>query len=291
MIELASPIRLYWDLAPGQPAGEDVERLCADIIAARFLSIHLRDHGEQLSPAVLQALSFLTDPARAVLLSAQLSAIEAREVLPSGIRQLIVMVASRSDISRVAQLKHRFARQELGISLQVPGIDLADVPALIAAAVAEGIKQIHFPMQRLTSGESCWVPSTDSLATLTAAMQQHPLADTPHLTIHDPFLWRAFHPALPFPDGGCQAANTMLYIAAGGEVYPCPLVPVSLGNVQETDLTAIARGEAKQRMRALIRQIPHLCGTCAELSTCHAGCRGRAFVLEGWTSHDPACGR
>jgi GeoRSP system SPASM domain protein len=146
-------------------------------------------------------------------------------------------------------------------------------------------------MQRLTAGELCWTPAVTELAALEQALRVAPLPAAVQLTIHDPFLWRAIHPDAPFPDGGCQAANTMLYLSPEGTVYPCPLVPLPLGNIQESSLLEIARGEDKRLVRAQIRQLPIMCGDCPELAACHAGCRGRAYVVNGWQAQDPACDR
>jgi MoaA/NifB/PqqE/SkfB family radical SAM enzyme len=46
---------------------------------------------------------------------------------------------------------------------------------------------------------------------------------------------------------GCIAGSERLYISASGDVQPCPLVNLSLGNVLEESLVSIC-----QRMRSLL---------------------------------------
>jgi GeoRSP system SPASM domain protein len=292
VFELSSPIRLYWDLLPDQPADDYIDTVCTDVAALRFLSIHLRDLGESLAPATTQAIEQLSSPGRALLLTTSLSVAEGLEgVLQGKLRQLLVHVISAAEISQVAELRRRFSPLSVGISLAMPNVSLTKLPSLLQMAVGEGLFDIHFPMQRLTAGEPCWTPSQTELDAFSEQIQANQLPAAVKLTIHDPFLWRAFHAELPFPDGGCQAANTMLYVATDGQVYSCPLVPVSLGNLHGQSLRQIAVCPAKVRLRETIKILPQICSECPDLAGCHAGCRGRAFVLSGWSAHDPACGR
>ena len=46
---------------------------------------------------------------------------------------------------------------------------------------------------------------------------------------------------------GCVAGSERIYLSAGGDVQPCPLVNLSLGNVLRESLSAISR-----RMRSMI---------------------------------------
>jgi GeoRSP system SPASM domain protein len=110
------------------------------------------------------------------------------------------------------------------------------------------------------------------------------------MTIHDPFLWRAFNPETPFPQGGCQAANTMIAISPDGGVYPCPTLPVRLGELSATSLHEILHSAAKKDFRRRILAYPQACEACAELAVCKGGCRGRSFVLHAsMDAVDDAC--
>jgi GeoRSP system SPASM domain protein len=110
------------------------------------------------------------------------------------------------------------------------------------------------------------------------------------LTIHDPFLWRAFNPGIPFPQGGCQAANTMIAIAPDGGVYPCPTLPVRLGTIGEAPLKEIIASAAKKEFRQKLLDHPGACRECGEVTVCKGGCRGRAYVMhQSMEGDDPAC--
>ena len=292
MLELSSPIRLYWDFLPNQPADDFVSKTCADVVALRFLSIHLQNSGQTLSPGTIQAIDQLTGPGRALLLSTTPSAACTLDgAAASRLRQLFVQVTTAADIAQVAEIHRELSPLVVGISLVIPEIALTALPELLRLAIAAGIPDVHFPMQRLTSGVPCWSPPLAELTVLTAQLQKRPLPASLRLSIHDPFLWRAIHAQQPFPDGGCQAANTMLYLAPNGEVYSCPLVPVSLGNLYDQSLQEIANSCDKRALRNIIREVPPGCIECPDFSGCRCGCRGRAFVMHGWSAPDPVCGR
>jgi GeoRSP system SPASM domain protein len=101
------------------------------------------------------------------------------------------------------------------------------------------------------------------------------------LTIHDPFLWRAFNPRVPFPQGGCQAANTMIAISRDGDVYPCPCLPVKLGTIGEATLKEIVASSVKKDFRRKLLAVPADCSECSKIGECRGGCRGRAYVQHG----------
>jgi GeoRSP system SPASM domain protein len=110
------------------------------------------------------------------------------------------------------------------------------------------------------------------------------------LTIHDPFLWRAFNPGIPFPQAGCQAANTMIAISPDGGVFPCPSLPVRLANIGHKSLKEIILSTEKKEFRRRLLTPPGDCCDCAEISICRGGCRGRGLVQEGSLNGiDKAC--
>jgi GeoRSP system SPASM domain protein len=110
------------------------------------------------------------------------------------------------------------------------------------------------------------------------------------LTIHDPFLWRAFNPSIPFPQGGCQAANTMIAISPDKGVYPCPTLPVRLGNLEDETLVEILASPQKKDFRRSLLSFPEACRSCAEVDICKGGCRGRTYVKhDSLDEIDEAC--
>jgi GeoRSP system SPASM domain protein len=146
-------------------------------------------------------------------------------------------------------------------------------------------------MQRLEIGGDCFQLGKAERQELAGRLREVGNLDKMRVTIHDPFLWRVFFQAVSFPNGSCQAANTMLHIAANGDVYPCPSLPVRLGSLATTPLSVIAVSPEKMNLRARLVSPPQGCLACAEVSNCLGGCRGRGYcVTDSWDEPDPGCG-
>jgi GeoRSP system SPASM domain protein len=145
-------------------------------------------------------------------------------------------------------------------------------------------------MQRLMTRTNCFSFSAEERDELTERLAGIERPSWLKVTIHDPFLWRAFYPNVEFPNGGCQAANTMLYISPELDVYPCPMLPVKIGSLRETPLKDMIRSEKKAKVRQDILKRPVDCVSCGGANECKGGCRGRAFVQTGSLEQpDPAC--
>jgi radical SAM protein with 4Fe4S-binding SPASM domain len=87
---------------------------------------------------------------------------------------------------------------------------------------------------------------------------------------------------IPYYDRGCAAGmpNGYMTILPNGDVIPCMLLQVKVGNVRETSITRIWEDSpilAKLRSRELLEGG---CGKCSYKITC-AGCRGRAYEETG----------
>jgi GeoRSP system SPASM domain protein len=165
-----------------------------------------------------------------------------------------------------------------------------DVPELLATCLDRGIPELQLPMERLISGEQPLCLSRARQEDLSSRLTAIPFNGRIALTIHDPFLWRAFYPDTPFPDGSCQAGNTMLSIDPSGNVYPCPAMPFRLGSLLEKHFREIVASEEKRATRLLINSTPADCTTCRLFPGCRGGCRGRSYQLKGgWNAPDPAC--
>ncbi|MGM0366133.1 MAG: radical SAM protein [Actinomycetota bacterium] len=77
---------------------------------------------------------------------------------------------------------------------------------------------------------------------------------------------------------GCSAGRGLLYIKANGELWPCPFVETSLGNVREDDVSKVWR---KNELLKKLRNRETLKGRCADCrykGIC-GGCRGRALAF------------
>jgi len=96
---------------------------------------------------------------------------------------------------------------------------------------------------------------------------------------------------VPYYGRGCTAGMPFGYIVirANGEVNPCMLLQVNLGNVRERSITQIWQESAilgRLRSRELLKG---RCGECEYKMEC-SGCRGRAYeVNDDMLAADPGC--
>jgi radical SAM protein with 4Fe4S-binding SPASM domain len=96
---------------------------------------------------------------------------------------------------------------------------------------------------------------------------------------------------VPYYSRGCAAGMPMGYvmIQSNGEVNPCMLLQVKLGNIREQSLISIWEDSpllTKLRQRELLKGE---CGDCTYRDSC-SGCRGRAYEETGdMMAADPGC--
>jgi radical SAM protein with 4Fe4S-binding SPASM domain len=96
---------------------------------------------------------------------------------------------------------------------------------------------------------------------------------------------------IPYYGRGCAAGMPMGYVMvlSNGEVNPCMLLQVNLGNIREQSIMSIWDNSP---VLAQLRQRDLLKGGCAECRyklTC-SGCRGRAYEETGdMMATDPGC--
>lgn len=96
---------------------------------------------------------------------------------------------------------------------------------------------------------------------------------------------------VPYYDRGCAAGMPMGYlmVLSNGEVNPCMLLQVRLGNIREEGITSIWENSpvlAELRQRDLLTGE---CGDCSYKVAC-SGCRGRAYEETGdMMAADPGC--
>jgi len=89
---------------------------------------------------------------------------------------------------------------------------------------------------------------------------------------------------------GCAAGRGFVYIKANGDVWPCPFVEVSAGNVRSRSFDAIWRhSEVFVSLRNREDRLKGRCGRCKYRKMC-GGCRGRAMAYTGdYLAEDPSC--
>jgi len=89
---------------------------------------------------------------------------------------------------------------------------------------------------------------------------------------------------------GCSAGRGFVYIKANGDVWPCPFVEISAGNVREKSFKKIwEEGEVFLKLRDRENKLKGKCGECKYRKMC-GGCRGRAMAYYGdYLAEDPSC--
>jgi GeoRSP system SPASM domain protein len=287
-MELASPITIYWDLPPGVAVQDSLLRTCADIAACRPLMLNLNDSSSYLGAGVRAVLEqFRKTPISVSLtiIPPCLASLGSTSPPVLGVKGLLV------SLERIAELRAlRALPSSVGISFTVRPENWRELPDLVASCRERGISRLVLPMQRLYNGEEPFLLTRQEQMELERSLDTVGGVQDINLTIHDPFLWKAFNPGVPFPQGGCQAANTMIAIAADGGVYPCPTLPVRLGTIGERPLKEIISSAEKKEFRRRLLVTPEGCRECQELAECRGGCRGRAYVMQGTLDGiDEAC--
>ncbi len=288
--DLAWPIRVYWDL-PEDPSGSGLcMKVCDDIVDIKILFLSLRDKTPAISQCCKEVLARLKDMNVGLSLSITGSALSP-ELAGLPVKTLL---AEASSLDGVRSLIGKISRQgkeglNCGVSFEVGQGNYREIPDVVSLCIDNGIRDLVLPIQRLETGKEVFC-----LGKREGEEISRRLGGIDHgkirLTIHDPFLWAVFFPNTDYHEGGCQAANSMLYISPSYKVYPCPAMPLELGDLNITTLREIVLSEKKKKLRNALLSPPGECAECDSASKCLGGCRGRAYALTGALDRrDPAC--
>lgn len=286
-MELTLPITVYWDLPPNAPLDDRLLRCCHEILECRPLMLQLYDPSEALGGGVMAILERFGGTPIALSLTIHHSPLPPRAGLQtslSGVKELLIASDNLKSLRELPPLP------ESGLAFFVNGANWQDLPEVVLFCRDQGIHRLVLPMQRLYNGEVPFLLSRSEQKILQNSFSAIGGVAGLRLTIHDPFLWRAFNPGIPFPQGGCQAANTMIAIAPDWGVYPCPTLPERLGEIGRGTLKEIITSSAKKELRRRIFENPAACASCPEITVCRGGCRGRSLVMHGsFDGIDDAC--
>lgn len=286
-MELALPITIYWDLNPSEPASAELEQIAGDILTVRPLMLQILDPSPQASQGLLQILRTVQGFPLKITLTAGLQFLLAgvdASVAGFGRVELLASISTPSDLQQLP------TGRILGVSCPVTRENWRSLPEIVHECRSRGIARLVLPMQRLYGCEQPFLLTRVEQDELTRALERTGGTTGLNLTIHDPFLWRAFNPSIPFPQGGCQAANTMVAISPDRGVYPCPTLPVRLGSLKDQRFPEILVSIVKREFRRRLLEFPAACDACAELAVCKGGCRGRSFAMQGtFDAIDQAC--
>ncbi|UFS70312.1 SPASM domain-containing protein [Geomonas sp. RF6] len=293
MMELSVPIRVYWDL-PAPPAAPSFDHLalCDELVALQVLALNLWQPGAEVSAATIQVVERLAKERIAVnlTLSGDTVARSLETVSRLKVKSLLLDV---SGIEELCSLDRSVldAGMPTGVSLPLHAGNCREIPEIIRFCLQHGIGELSFPIARAVAGRGVFFLNPAERRFLADALREMELDRGLRLTIHDPFLWKIFYPDKAFPEGGCQAANSMLFVTPEGEVCPCPALPYALGNLGDTTFSAIAKSPQKREVRKALRRFPEECLECAALPTCFGGCRGRGYAAAlTFDAADPGCG-
>ncbi len=289
--ELSRPITIYWDLSPADRLCPDYLRFCEQITSVGPLQLHLFDDSCKNCLSILERMQGTPLAITLTTGAAALTPANLERLHRLGLRGLLMYAHSYGELEETRSiLAAAGAHFAAGIAFEATCDNWRELPQVVRFSLEQGVASLTLPMQRLYHGAAPFMltdAERDELGRQLAGIDCSGL----RLTIHDPFLWRAFHPDTPFPGGGCQAGNTMLAIAPDGSVYPCPSLPLALGSLTETTLKELVGGEAKKRFRAAVAILPDACLDCPEKAGCKGGCRGRSLVAGNDVAlPDPACG-
>jgi radical SAM protein with 4Fe4S-binding SPASM domain len=88
---------------------------------------------------------------------------------------------------------------------------------------------------------------------------------------------------------GCQAGRGQGCVTSTGDVLPCVLLPVPLGNIRDRRFVDIWRESPINKELASRTKLKGECGGCAVREQC-GGCRAVAYARTGdWLASDPRC--
>lgn len=286
-MELALPITVHWDLAPCTPFDDSLSGICDEILACRPLMLQLYDPSPLQGGGVRAILDRFRGEPVSVSLTVHpscLNSLAGITLSELGVKELLVACDGLEVLRNIPDMA------ETGISFFVSRDNWRELPAVVSFCAERGISRLVLPMQRLYNREEPFLLNVDEQEQLAQAIAAVGGVSSLRLTIHDPFLWRVFNPGIPFPQAGCQAANTMIAISPDGGVYPCPTLPYKLGVLGSTSLKEIITSPAKKELRKRILLHPAACSACDEVAICRGGCRGRSYVLhESFDDVDDAC--
>lgn len=288
-MELASPITIYWDLPPDSAGSCRLLGIAAEIVGCRPLMANITGTAPTLPDRFGEVLERFRAGPVAVTLTVPCTARgdTVRSLAGEGLVRELLLAVDHLEQLHDGEWEERHG---VGVSFAVTPRNWRELPDLVRLCLDRGITRLVLPMQRLYGEEVPFFLTAREQQVLAGALEDAGGSSGLTLTIHDPFLWRAFNPGVPFPQGGCQAANTMIAIAPDGGVYPCPTLPVRLGTLGEASLKEIIASAVKKEFRQRLLEHPGACGGCGEVTVCKGGCRGRAYVMhQSMEGDDPAC--
>ncbi|MCP4675774.1 MAG: SPASM domain-containing protein [Deltaproteobacteria bacterium] len=291
--ELSLPIRVYWDLPESITDAVDPVNVCEELIECGILSLDLRETSASIKLHTLDIVDRFTYAERSVSLTILPSALD--DLSPSDLAplSLTTLLVHADDAEGIHSILHKIsalpkAMKNLGISLQVTPENILALPQVLKLLDGR-ISKLVMPITREDERDSGRLLPSDEWEPLAQRLEQIDYSLV-SIDVHDPFLWEALYKGEGFHESACQAGNSLIHITPQYDVYPCPILPISLGNLATASFRETILCEKKKSLRAELSSAPDECRECSMVKRCQGGCRGRAYVAyESFTRCDPAC--
>lgn len=295
---LDTPVRLTWDLhGPGAVADARGMLAIADRIAAAgvfFVTLEERPLAHPVIAGVLERLAAGgCVPAVACTGSeAELAGLESLKA-PGPAVQLDLaafIVEGSLDEGRLRDVFARLQQSGVETTLRLTPLksNLQVIPRLFDFCREVGGQRFKLPNARIGdtfhSISPADLPRWSDLEAFREgwARQAPKWSATLQLEIHDRFLWEIMtpgHDQARSEYGGCQAANSLGHVDAGGTVYACAAWPEPLGSLRDRSLDDIWQSPVRIAIRERIARIPAGCLGCRDYPLCLGGCRGLGELL------------
>ncbi|MBI5675386.1 MAG: SPASM domain-containing protein [Nitrospirae bacterium] len=281
---LIDPFIVYWDINSSRHSDDVIFNICDELIKRKIFVLNLRDLSNPVSATVCGILDKLAGSNIKIRLTVNHDSLE-KPMIRNLLERRISLFTETDSVEKFLSVPGNIIGN---VSFSLNKKNFHEIPAVISFCIKNRIKELEFPIQRAEEGE-IFYPAHSEVDQLAHALKEIPL-ELLKLTVHDPFLWKVFFTREHLEGMGCNGANTMIYIADNLDVTPCPLLPVTLGNLCSEALKEIFSSVKRRQIRKELIAPPYECRECAIVDNCKGGCRGRAYILlETFDRKDPAC--
>lgn len=307
-LSLGTPIRVYWDMRAGaddpnrkNDIGNILTAVAEKLTQGKIF--YLSISGWEDIPYKIFYKTLLDLHKNGILVSLICSSnkiFPERELfLYSGCaREFIFEISSEKDLPKLSSFRETLKKTpaKISASIHLHKKNHGRIDSIIEYCVKNGVRDIIIPIPEIVDRPEVSALSHSFRKKIARIINGSLLRrnDDLNFIIHDPFLWRLLD--TKYLEGkrvsfeGCQAADSIAYVDSKGNVYPCALLPIKLGNLLQLSLKEIWSSKEKKIIRKKIETIPQNCKNCSLSSECKGGCKGLSFLINNdINSEDPTC--
>lgn len=303
---LDAPLRLTWDLhGPEGPATMSLARIVARSAAAARIFFVVLEEVPLCHPGFAELLDLLHEGGCRVTAICRGNEEELAAAAGGPLPDDILLDAG--DFLRpehqdwdglgAALEGLRAAGADPGLLLVPTSANLHLIPALAELCRARSVGRFKLPNARIGANfPGALTPPLEppALADLQRQLGSEAAAVGRELAleVHDLFLWQILYPdggGERSEYGGCQAANSVAYVNAAGDLYPCSSWPRRIGSLAESSLEELWNSPRRLEIRAAVAAVPEGCRGCRDFPLCFGACRGLGEVFAPGAPRDPAC--